>query len=161
MTKHLLILALVACTLLARPNTHAQQNQQHMKVAVWDTYVKNQNGDVLHFDIIVPEAVKDTNDIFRFGKEYLHGIGEPDGLLTTSECQFCHIETPTAEMLGDIRNKGYYILEMETIPAALPATPSRRDLILHIRAQFPQYRFTNFRNTSEEALCNIISTRQQ
>lgn len=31
-----------------------------MKVAVWDTYVKRKDGRVMHFDIIAPAEVRDT-----------------------------------------------------------------------------------------------------
>ncbi len=155
-----LALMVTAWSITAQPGA-SPQKQSRMKVAVWDTYVKSHTGDVLHFDIIVPEAVKDTSEIFRFGKEYLQTIGEKDGQLTTSECQFCHIEEPDAAVLADIRQKGYYILEMEGIPAALPATPTRRDMILHLRAHYPEYRFKNFRNVSEEEVRSLLLNKQK
>jgi len=30
-----------------------------MKVAVWDTYVTRKEGNIMHFDVIVPEEIKD------------------------------------------------------------------------------------------------------
>jgi hypothetical protein len=156
------ILALVILAFNLKAQTGVSpQKQNSMKVAVWDTYVKSHTGDVLHFDIIVPDTIKDTSEIFRFGKEYLQALGEKEGQLTTAECQFCHIEEPTAEMLADIRQKGYYILEMESIPASMPALPTRRDMILHLRAHYPEYRFKNFRGISEEEVRSLVLKHQQ
>ncbi len=160
--KYLLTFALAAFVFNVNAQTGSSlQKQNNMKVAVWDTYVKSHTGDVLHFDIIVPDTIKDTSEIFRFGKAYLHTIGEKDDQLTTTECQFCHIEEPTAEILADIRQKGYYILEMESIPAALPAKASRRDKILHLRAHDPAYRFKNFRDVSDEEIRAILLNKEK
>ncbi len=63
-----------------------------MQVAVWDTYVRSKSGAVLHFDIIVPQEIKDTGAIYRFGVQYLKSIDEPEHDLSVNECQFCHIE---------------------------------------------------------------------
>lgn len=128
----------------------------NMQVAVWDTYVKKRDGSTLHFDIIVPNEVQEPQQIFHFGKKYLAAVGEPDGKLETEECQFCHIEQPTEEMLDGIRQQGFYILEMEDIPADLPAEPSRRDLILHLRANDSRSRFADFRGQSFEQVAQIF-----
>jgi hypothetical protein len=103
-----------------------------MKVAVWDTYVTRPDGAVTHFDIIVPEEVKDQNIVFDYGKSYLATTGKPEGSLSGQECQLCHIEEPTPEMITQIEAQGYYILEMDDIPGTLPENPSKRDLILHL-----------------------------
>lgn len=42
-----------------------------MKVAVWDTYVTKKDTTVMHFDILVPEEIKDATQIYQYGKEYL------------------------------------------------------------------------------------------
>jgi len=131
-----------------------------MKVAVWDTYVQLPAGDVLHFDIIVPDFVQDFGTIRRFGQEYLSGL-KLDGLqIEANACQLCHIDTPDEQMLESIEHKGYYILEMETIPADLPDNPSRRMMILHLRAHFPKYRFADFRSFDEQTIRNMINTTE-
>ena len=84
-----------------------------MKVAVWDTYVTKKDGKIMHFDIIAPKEVQDSSTIYAYGKEYLKIKDEEQQLLTSKECQFCHIETATDDMLKSIKDKGYYILEME------------------------------------------------
>lgn len=84
-----------------------------MKVAVWDTYVTKKDGTVMHFDIVAPGQIKDEQIIHTFGKEYLqsrHQEGQP---LTAKECSFCHIEQATDAMVLSIREKGYYIIEMQ------------------------------------------------
>ncbi len=84
-----------------------------MKVAVWDTYVTKKDGAVMHFDILAPEDIKDENTIHSFGKEYLQSKNEEGRSLTARECRFCHIEKATPEMESGIKQKGYYIIEMQ------------------------------------------------
>lgn len=84
-----------------------------MKVAVWDTYVTRKSGHIMHFDILVPEEIRDKSIIHEFGKQYLISKDEGGQSLTTKECQFCHIETATKEMVVDIEKKGFFIVEME------------------------------------------------
>ena len=127
-----------------------------MKVAVWDTYVKSRSGAVFHFDIIVPENIKDEAKIYDIGKKHLQVIGEDSGLVSTNECQFCHIEEPTPEMVTAIRENGYYILEMDTIPATLNSNPSRRDKILYLKGHYPKYRFQSFSGISEDEIDQLF-----
>jgi Domain of unknown function (DUF2024) len=42
-----------------------------MQVAVWDTYVTKKDGTVMHFDILVPDKLKDEEMIYNYGKDYL------------------------------------------------------------------------------------------
>lgn len=119
-----------------------------MKVAVWDTYAKKENGNVLHFDIIAPENITDKLQIFNYGNEYLTSVKET-GQITSEECQYCHIENPSDEIINAIQQKGFFILEMEEIPKALSQTPTRREMILFLKAHFKDYRFANFQGVSE------------
>ena len=130
-----------------------------MQVAIWDTYVKKQDGSVLHFDIVVPETERDAGRIFQFGKAYLASRNESAGKLETEECQFCHMEDPAPEVTEAIRAQGYYILEMEDIPAELPAEPTRRDLVLHLRAHYARHRFADFRGQSVEKLQALLEEK--
>ena len=127
-----------------------------MKVAVWDTYVPSKNGDVLHFDIIVPIDT-DQAQVCRFGKTYLNSIQQTDAELNATECQMCHIEQPSDTMLLAIAQHGYYILELGQIPAHLPDNPARTDLILHLRAHYPAYRFADF---SQKTIEDILLIHQ-
>lgn len=128
-----------------------------MQVAVWDTYVKTAHGSVMHFDIVLPDTVKDTALIYGYGRQYLETKGVQNAELSASECRYCHIEEPTALMMAAIEEKGFYIIEMETITAQLPATPTRRDKILFLRAHFPQHRFAQFSGMPEAEIDDLIT----
>ncbi len=129
-----------------------------MKVAVWDTYVKKENGNVLHFDIIVPQNITDESLIFDYGKEYLTSI-QTNGKITSEECQYCHIESPSNEIITAIEQKGYYILEMEEISKELSQTPTRKEMILFLKAHFKDYRFANFKGVSEEEVREKLKSK--
>lgn len=84
-----------------------------MKIAVWDTYVTKKDGSVMHFDILAPENIKDTNTIYNYGKDYLKTKGQEGQSLTSKECRYCHVENLKEIWDESIKNKGYYIIEME------------------------------------------------
>ncbi len=84
-----------------------------MKVSVWDTYVTKKDGSVMHFDIIAPEEVLDTNLIYGYGIEYLREKGQGKQTLNSKECKHCHVESVKPSWEGSIKEKGYYIYEME------------------------------------------------
>lgn len=83
-----------------------------MQVAVWDTYVKKENGTVMNFDIMVPDSQQNEKVIYDYGKEYLQSKSIVKYELTSKECAFCHVEQATDEMIRHIEEKGYYILEL-------------------------------------------------
>jgi len=84
-----------------------------MKVSVWDTYVKRQDGLLMHFDIVVPSTEVNKTKIFNFGTIYLQQKAFKTGKLSTKECTFCHIENATQSIINEIQKKGFYIIEME------------------------------------------------
>ena len=84
-----------------------------MKIAVWDTYVTKKDGTIMHFDIIAPSEIQDTNVIYNYGKTYLKTKNQENQPLTSKECRFCHFETVRPEWEADIKKQGYYIYEME------------------------------------------------
>ncbi|WP_299103856.1 DUF2024 family protein [uncultured Tenacibaculum sp.] len=84
-----------------------------MNVAVWDTYVTKKDGSIMHFDIIVPSTLKNTNVIFNYGKEYLKTKGLESLDLSSKECVFCHVEALKPAWENIIKDKGYFIYEME------------------------------------------------
>src|SRR5690606_1680821 len=95
-------------------SANAQNNKtKTMKVAVWDTYVTKNDGSVMHFDIIAPEEIKDTTIIYGYGREYLISKRQEGQPLTSKQCRFCHIETVRPEWEAEIKEKGYFIIEME------------------------------------------------
>lgn len=42
-----------------------------MKIVVWDTYVEKEDGNIMHFDILVPNNVTNEQIIFNLWKDYL------------------------------------------------------------------------------------------
>ncbi len=84
-----------------------------MKVAVWDTYVQRADGNLMHFDILVPSHVTDERTIFNFGKDYLKNKSFQTGQLTANECRPCHIEQATEAIIASIEKMGYFIIEIE------------------------------------------------
>tara|TARA_R110002072_G_scaffold14307_1_gene59580 strand:- start:14162 stop:14425 length:264 start_codon:yes stop_codon:yes gene_type:complete len=84
-----------------------------MEVSVWDTYVKRKDGLTMHFDILVPHDVQDEYKVLNFGKKYLDTKTFRTEGLTTNECRFCHSEIADSTIETEIRNHGYYIVEME------------------------------------------------
>lgn len=84
-----------------------------MEVAVWDTYVKREDGNIMHFDILVPDNVTNEQTIFNFGKVYLKTKPFQTGQLSAKECKLCHIEQATADIISSIEKNGFSIIEME------------------------------------------------
>lgn len=84
-----------------------------MKISVWDTYIQRKDGRRMHFDILVPDDLKDERTVFVYGMAYLKSKSLEIPGLTTKECRFCHIERATEETAERIAKKGYDILEME------------------------------------------------
>lgn len=128
-----------------------------MKVAIWDTYITVPCGNVIHIDIIVPDEIKDQAVIFSYGKKYLNSISET-GNVDADHCQYCHIETPTEQMLNDIDEHGFSILRMEDIPKILPRDPNRRAMILHLRGHYKKYRFSDFKGIPDNEIDQIIQS---
>lgn len=83
-----------------------------MKIAVWDTYVTKQDGNIMHFDILVEEGVV-WEDVQKHGKQYLAAKALGFKALTTAECTFCHIEEASDDLKKIINTQGYSIIEME------------------------------------------------
>lgn len=84
-----------------------------MQVSVWDTYVTKNDGTIMHFDIIVPSEIKDTDLIYNYGKGYLKTKNQEGQSLSSEECRFCHLETLKPQWEAELKEKGYFIIEME------------------------------------------------
>lgn len=118
------------------------------------------DGSVIHFDILVDREAGDESKVFAYGKEYLKQKGGIDGEIDASRCQFCHVETPSDEVVKDIKQHGYHIVEMDDIPADLPENPGRRDYILHLRAHYPEHRFGVMQGKTVEELKDMLSVEK-
>ena len=84
-----------------------------MKIAVYDTYVKKETGEMIHFDIFVEDIMTDIDQIYSYGKKYLSTKNMAHLELNSKECSFCHIQEASQEVEESVTKKGYYIYEME------------------------------------------------
>ena len=85
-----------------------------MSISVWDTYVKREDGKIMHFDILVPSKIKEKQIIINYGEQYLKSKPFKCKQLTANECSLCHMEHASIEMIGLIKKNGYAIIEMES-----------------------------------------------
>lgn len=84
-----------------------------MKVSVYDTFVKRQDGKIMHFDILVSSSLKNESTIYGYGKEYLKSKPFKTSNLSSKECQFCHIEQASDTITNQIKENGFFIIDME------------------------------------------------
>ena len=84
-----------------------------MNIAVWDTYVKKEDGSYMHFDILVPDTVTDRQQIVDFGNQYLATKELSRTISATDQCRFCHVELPSPQVLGQLTERGFAVIEME------------------------------------------------
>ena len=127
-----------------------------MKAAVWDSYIKKANGNVLHFDVVVPDSSSETAIVYKYAYEYLKSKSIGGAEINVKNCQYCHIESITDTIRNDIESKGFHIIEMEEIPSQLPHNPTRREMILFLRAHFDEYRYEDFRDKTDIQIAQII-----
>lgn len=83
------------------------------KVNIWDTYVTKKDGSIMHFDIVAPIDIQDTNTIYNYGRKYLSTKGQAGQSLTSKQCRLCHVESIRPEWQAEIDEKGFFIIEME------------------------------------------------
>lgn len=86
-----------------------------MNCDVFDMYVTRANGQIMHFDVIVPSGTPPTA-VQTFGQSYLTALGVLDGKVTAERCRFCHVEQATAEIQQAVEAQGYFIVALEGCP---------------------------------------------
>lgn len=87
-----------------------------MKIDVYDSYAKNEQGCVMYFDVFVKSDVP-AEEALKYGQDWLESVGENAVSLDQSRCNFCHSEVANPEVARSIENQGYFILQMEGCPA--------------------------------------------
>lgn len=83
-----------------------------MRIAVYDTYVKRRDGQVMHFDVIVPADCSPQQALI-YGQQYLADKPVIDQTLTSQQCRFCHTQPASPQWAQAISDNGYFIYEME------------------------------------------------
>ncbi len=84
-----------------------------LQVAVWDTWVRKPDGEMMHFDIIVPADRSEEDFVIRCGHEYLGSKGIEGVDLRTQSCKFCHVEMVRPDWAEQLSRRGYAIYEMQ------------------------------------------------
>ncbi|GIK57389.1 MAG: hypothetical protein BroJett015_30520 [Chloroflexota bacterium] len=95
-----------------------------MNCDVFDTYVTRPDGQLMHFDVIVPTDTEPEMAL-AFGQAYLAAIGVTDSTLTAERCRFCHVEQAMPEVEQAVTRQGYFILAMEGCPPAVASDTIR------------------------------------
>lgn len=67
----------------------------------------------MHFDILVPAALKDHDTVLGFGRTYLAAKGIPSMVLNAEKCNYCHMESATSLVEQEVKSMGFAILELE------------------------------------------------
>ncbi len=87
-----------------------------MKIDVYDSFAKSNQGRLMHFDVFVAtETIADH--ALAYGQQWLESVGEQAAGLQQSRCNFCHSEIANPEVANHIKNHGFFILQMEGCPA--------------------------------------------
>lgn len=129
-----------------------------MEVAVYDTYVKKaDNSGTYHFDVIIEKNKFSNAEVINFGKEHLNSVNANFQDFTVDECQLCHIETPSEEIVEAIKSKGYYILLFDDILSELPENATRSQMIQYLRATNKRLRFADFSVYTIEKIQELIN----
>lgn len=86
-----------------------------MQIDVYDTYARAKNGNVIHFDVLLPKGAGQEAAI-KFAGQFLETIGESADFLKQGICNFCHSEAASAEIEKSVTQSGHFILQMEGCP---------------------------------------------
>lgn len=86
-----------------------------MLLDVFDTYANDENGEFVHFDVLVPKGT-DKETAIGYANDYLLSIGLRDRKLNVARCNFCHTEAGKDEVKKLVEANGHYILPLEGCP---------------------------------------------
>jgi uncharacterized protein YeaO (DUF488 family) len=89
-----------------------------MKLDVFDTYVTQDNGERMHFDVLLPQgSTKQQAEICAI--QWLKNIKIPTNNIHLDRCNFCHSEVANSEIEQIVSGDGYAILQLEGCPSAI------------------------------------------
>jgi len=84
-----------------------------MKISVWDTYVTRDDSSIMHFDILVPDSVQDSEKVFEYGRAYLKRKSVVSEDISSEVCKFCHIEEASETVTEEVKKHGFYVVELK------------------------------------------------
>lgn len=86
-----------------------------MQIDVHDTYARTDQGELLHFDVLLPAGQIDLAE--RIARQWLNSIGLESQQISLERCRYCHSESANPEIQQEINQQGYAIIPMEGCPA--------------------------------------------
>lgn len=86
-----------------------------MHVDVYDTYVHTTEGNLLHFDVLLPSG--NGERAVDYARKWLQSIGMNIDVIRQDHCRFCHTEAANPEVQQQVEQHGYFILQMEGCPS--------------------------------------------
>ncbi len=81
-----------------------------MKVHVYDTHVDTQDGQHIHFDVLVND--ENIEHVQQFVEQYLASIELVSNNIKLQRCNFCHSEIAKPEVQQDIMALGHSIIRL-------------------------------------------------
>lgn len=87
-----------------------------MKIDVYDSYARTNDGKIMHFDVFV-ESSTPAETALAYGREWLQSVDQNTEDLEASRCNFCHSRIADPIVQDTIKKEGYYILQMEGCPS--------------------------------------------
>ena len=85
-----------------------------MDFHVFDTYVKANDGHIMHFDVITDK--RETEKAIEYARKWLTTVGEGEAKVTLEECRFCHTESAPEEIEIEIMTEGFFISKIDGCP---------------------------------------------
>jgi len=87
-----------------------------MNINVYDTYLRHDDGQTMHFDVLLPEG-SDSQTAAAVAIKWLRGIGVTADVDSLQSCRFCHQQEVMPEVEKLIAHEGYAIVQMEGCPS--------------------------------------------
>lgn len=89
-----------------------------MELDVFDTYVTQSNGKLMHFDVFLPKGSSRTL-AEKYALEWLESVQIKTDSINLEKCRFCHTESASPEYEQAVKSQGYAILQMEGCPSPI------------------------------------------
>ena len=81
-----------------------------MNVHIYDTHVHTEQGEYIHFDVLVDDG--NVDNVKHYAKKYLDSLGVKTEQIKQSRCNFCNSEVANLEVKSNIKNQGYSIIRL-------------------------------------------------
>ncbi len=82
-----------------------------MKIDVYDTYATYNNGEVLHFDVLLPQG-STAHQAEIYAQQWLQTLNKEGHQAQISSSRFCHSEPASPEVHSSVATNGFAILQL-------------------------------------------------